>query len=600
MTFRPDRALLALLLAALALPALAGGRDDPLAEAAAAIERGDGVAAEVAARRALTEGRPHAAVDAYLGEAALLQDNPDEARQWLASGQFDAASAHRGFHALGLLELEAGRYGPAAQAFDKALAAGQPNGRLWVDIGRLRYQAGEQHLAADAVERALAIDPREPQALKFQAALVRDAQGLEAALPWFERALQAAPKDLDLLGDYAATLGDLGRNREMLAAVREMVRIDRGDPRAYFLQAVLAARAGQDDLARRLLWRTDGEYDDTPAGMLLQGVLEYRAGSTELAVDKFEKLADRQPDNETVARLLGRALLADGDAGEVIDRFAARASRADASPYLLTLVGRAYEQLDRRDLAAPFLDRAARAAQPSLVALPPSDAGELAIFRWGDGDPTAPDVAVPMLRRLLSQGRLAEAAAYAAKLRQRYPNSSDIEALAGDAALLSGKASGALDLYRSAARVRWTAALAERLAAAETRLGRPERAEAELTAYLAQHPRNGVLTALVGRAAAVDGDWHRAALLLGHAAELPGGAGDPRLVADLAEAQLHLGDHARALANVRRAYALQRSSVRTTGVLAAVLQTNSGNPGSAAILLAKARSLGGEPALALR
>ena len=44
MTFRPDRALLALLLAALALPALAGGQDDPLAEAAAAIERGDGIA----------------------------------------------------------------------------------------------------------------------------------------------------------------------------------------------------------------------------------------------------------------------------------------------------------------------------------------------------------------------------------------------------------------------------------------------------------------------------------------------------------------------------------------------------------------------------
>jgi tetratricopeptide (TPR) repeat protein len=234
------------------------------------------------------------------------------------------------------------------------------------------------------------------------------------------------------------------------------------------------------------------------------------------------------------------------------------------------------------------------------VALPPSDAGALAIFRWGDSDPTAPDVAVPMLRRLLSQGRPAEAAAYTAKLRQRYPNSSDIEVLAGDAALLSGKASGALDLYRSAARVRWIAALAERLAAAETRLGRPDRAEAELTAYLAQHPRNGALTALVGRAAAVDGDWHRAALLLGHAAELPGGAGDPRLVADLAEAQLHLGDRDRALANARRAYALQRSSPRTTAVFAAALEANGGSPGGAAILLAKARSLDGEPVLALR
>ena len=99
MICKPSSATFAVLLALLALPALAGSRDDPLADAAAAIERGDGVSAEVAAQRALAVGRPHSAVDAYLGEAALLQGDRDEARQWLASGAFDAASAQRGFMA---------------------------------------------------------------------------------------------------------------------------------------------------------------------------------------------------------------------------------------------------------------------------------------------------------------------------------------------------------------------------------------------------------------------------------------------------------------------------------------------------------------------
>jgi Flp pilus assembly protein TadD len=599
MISRPDKALLAVLLALSTLPALAGGRDDPLADAAAAIARGDGVSAEVAARRALDAGAPHTAVDAYLGEAALLQDDPDVARQWLAPGRFDAASAQRGFHALGRLELDAGHFGPAAKAFDQALRAGKPDSRLWVDIGRLRYQAGEQHLAANAVSNALAIDPNEPQALQFQAELVRDAQGLVAALPWFQRAVQLAPQNLDLLSEYAATLGDLGRYRDMLAVARAMVKIERTDPRAYFMQAVLAARAGQDDLARRLLWSAKGAYDDRPAGMLVAGVLEYRSGSTELAVDKFDKLAALQPDNETVARLLGRALLADGDASEVVARFAARAARPDASPYLLTLLGRAYEQLDRRDLAAPFLDRAARAGDPPLGPLAPSDLGQLAIYRWGD-DATGADVAVPTLRTLLSQGRTSEAAAYIPKLRARYPNSSDIEVLSGDAALLGGDAAGALALYRSAAEVRWTGPLAERIAAAEARLGHEDLAEAELTAYLAQHPQEGSLCAIIGRAAAARGDWRRAALMLGHAAQVADGAGDPRLIADLAEAQLHLGDGARALANARRAYALERASPRATGVLAAALTATGENPNGATVLLAKARTLGDEPALALR
>jgi Flp pilus assembly protein TadD len=599
MTCRPDKALLAVLLAGLALPALAGGGGDPLAEAAAAIERGDGVAAEVAAQRALDAGEPHAAVNAYLGQAALLQGDPDEARRWLAPGAFDAASAQRGFHALGNLELSSGRFGPAAMAFDRALAAGKPDARLWVDIGRLRYQAGEQHLAADAVERALAIDANEPRALQFQAELIRDAQGLAAALPWFEHAARVAPKDLAVLGEYAATLGDLGRYRDMLAVARTMVKIDRTDPRAYFLQAVLAARAGQDELARRLLWSTKGAYDDTPAGALVAGVLEYRAGSTELAVDRFDKLAGLQPDNETVVRLLCSALLADGDANEVVARYAARAARPDASPYLLTLVARAYERIDRRDLAAPLLDRAARAADALPGPMGTSERGELAIYRWGD-DPTAADVAVPTLRKLLSEGRAAEAADYAAKLRRRYPNSSDIEVLAGDVALLGGDPPAALELYRSAKRVRWTSALALRIAAAERRRGREGAAEAELADYLAQHPQDRAMAAVVGRTAARQGDWRRAALLLGYAALLPGGAADPRLVADLAEAQLHLGDRVRALANARRAYALQRTSPRATSVLAAAMAAGEGPAEGAGLLLAKARALGAEPALALR
>jgi tetratricopeptide (TPR) repeat protein len=596
MICKRSRLVLALLAGLLGLPALAGGHEEPLARAAEAIERGDGVSAEIAAREALAQGAPPTAVDAYLGEAALLQGDLDGARQWLSSGRFDAPSAQRGYYALGRLELQQEHFGPAAQAFDRALAAGGPDARLWADIGRLRYKSGEQHLAADAVNRALAIDPAEPEALRFQAELVRDAQGLEAALPWFERAVQIAPQDVGLLGQYAATLGDLGRYADMLKVARAMTKLDGTDPQAYFFQAVLAARAGEDDLARRLLWKTGGKYDDAPAGLLLQGVLEYRDGSSELAVDKFARLLDMQPDNELAARLLGRALLADGDASEVVARFGARASRPDASPYLLTLVGRAYEAMDRRDLAAPFLDRAAQAADPPLGPLAPSEAGQLAIYRFGGDDPTAPAVAVPTLRKLLSERRGAEAEAFTVKLRRRFPHSSDIEVLTGDTALLAGNPAHALSLYRTAAGVRWTAALAERIAAAQTRLGREDLAAAELTTFLLQHPHDRGIAALLGRAAAAGGDWSRAQVLLEHAVQLAGGDGDPRLLADLADVQLRLGDGANALANAERAYVLQRSSARTTQVLSAALE----QPKGAEVLLAKARALGKEAVLALR
>jgi Flp pilus assembly protein TadD len=599
MTFRPDKTLLAALLALLALPALAGPGSNALAEAALAIEQGDGISAEVAARGALRAGTPEEAAAAYLGEAAMLEGDFDEARRWLEPGRFDAASAQRGFHALGRLELAAGDFGAAARAFDRALEAGGGNARLWVDIGRMRYHGGEQHLAADAVERALALDPEEPQALAFQGVLIRDSEGLAAALPWFARAVKRVPGDVELLGEYAATLGELGRYKDMLWVARRMVEIDRGHPRAYYLQAVLAARAGRDDLARRLLWRTDGAYSGTPAGMLLEGVLEYRSGNPALAAEKFDELARHQPDNAMVARLLGRALLADGDAGEVIGRFGTLAARPGASPYMLTLVARAHEQTGRRDLAASLLDRAARGPDRTLRPLPVSEEGELAIYRWS-GDAGRPDVAVQMLRKMLSEGRAAVAAAYARQLTERYPGSADIEVLVGDAALLAGDPAGALRLYRSAAEVRSTATLAERTAAAQRLLGSERQAEETLVRYLAEHPIERGIAAALGRNAAARGDWQRAATLLGHAAGLAGGESDPELLADLAQAQLRAGNAPAALASARRAYRLQRGSARTTSVLAAALEASSEGEGGSDVLLAKARRMAGEPALAVR
>ena len=81
--------------------------------------------------------------------------------------------------------------------------------------------------------------------------------GAAAGLPWFERALATAPHHADLLYDYAATLGEVGRARDMLAILRRLHDAAPGDRRIYFLKAVLAARAGKIDLAGTLLQRTD-------------------------------------------------------------------------------------------------------------------------------------------------------------------------------------------------------------------------------------------------------------------------------------------------------------------------------------------------------
>jgi Flp pilus assembly protein TadD len=582
MTCRPDLRLILAAAAVLALvpPAAAAPGADPLALAAEALDRGDGIAAEVAADRALDAGYAREQVAAYAGEAELLQDDLSAARSWLGEGTFDAASAQRGFHALAKLEALDGNIAAAGHAFDRAFAQGPENARLWVDIGRFRYGNGQHYLAVAAADRALEVDQADARALEFRGQLLRDAAGVRAAQAWFAKAVDKAPGDLGLLGEYAATLGEAGEYGEMLRIARRMVELDARQPRAYFLQAVLAARAGNDNLARRLLWRADGAYDDVPAGQLLAGILELRTGNPALAVDHFDALVRQQPDNARAALLLGRALLAAGDANEVVARFGPTAARADASPYLLTLVGRAYEQLDRRAEAASYLDRAA-AGPPATIGVLPVDADEL--WRTG-GTIEQGAAAVPLLRNLLARGAGGEARVLADKLGEHYDGSADIARLRGDVALVEGDPASALGHYAAATTIRRDWSLVERMIAAQRTLGRADSALALVIDHVSRNPADSRALALLGRMLAEKGDYARSANVLAHA----GRTGDPLLLADLARAEMAVGNSDAARIAARRAYALQRSNGRVAEILARTLQA--GEPRQAEVLLAKARS----------
>jgi Flp pilus assembly protein TadD len=63
---------------------------------------------------------------------------------------------------------------------------------------------------------------------------------------------------------------------------------------------------------------------------------------------------------------------------------------------------------------------------------------------------------------------------------------------------------------------------------------------------------------------------------------------------------VHTGNAAAALASAQRAYALQRTSPKATAALAAALEASGRPANGAEALFAKARSIGAEPAYALR
>ncbi|MEJ2457201.1 MAG: tetratricopeptide repeat protein, partial [Novosphingobium sp.] len=280
--------------------------------ARAALTQGDGIDAEMKLRAALARGAERRDVAAWMGKAFLAQEDLDKARAWLAPGDFAPGTQADGWRALGLLEKLQGHLPASGRAYDKALKLIPDDASLWVEIGRLRYAGGQHRLAIAAARHALDLDPDNVRALQFNGQLVRDRYGLRAAIPWFERALIRDPKDVPVLLDYAATLGELGRASETVTVTRRVLELSPNNPRAYYLQAVIAARADNYELARTLLLRTGDKLDGLPGVQMLRGVVEIAAGNTGLAADALEAVLRARPDCRRAKDLLARAIYLGG------------------------------------------------------------------------------------------------------------------------------------------------------------------------------------------------------------------------------------------------------------------------------------------------
>ncbi|ANY20566.1 tetratricopeptide repeat protein [Tsuneonella dongtanensis] len=502
MTSRPSFARILCLVLAGALAGCGGeaapgpGADDWRAMLAA----GDGAGAEAALRRELDGGAAPAMLAPWLGEAELQQGNLPEAEFWLTGGEFAPEASAHGFHMLGRLRMKQGDLPAAGKAFDRALASDPDDPELWVDIGRLRWLGGEQVQAREAAARALEQGPANPAALLFRAQLVRDSHGNVAALPLLERSLEVAANDPELLAEYAATLGEVGRARDMVAATRRLSTAAPGDRRVPYLQAILAARAGKDDLARSLLQRSGDIDRKLPAAMLLLALLDIENGNFASAAQGLDVLSRRQPDNPRVRHLLAKALALGGNHRELVARFGERAT----TPYLATLVGRSYEALGEREKAAPYLDTAASGGALRIAAI---------ADRAGAG--TAP--VVGEVRRYLGNGNVNAARKKANALLAANPGSSDAVALAGDVALAAGDAREAVRLYGQAATVRRSWSLVQRMAVALDRSGRRDAATDLIAEHLAGEPANADAAAVLARRLKDRGDRSRATLLLRYA-----------------------------------------------------------------------------------
>jgi len=538
-----------------AVKAAPGSPTVRLALARTCLRLGDGAAAGAEIDRARQLGAPIGDTRHLMAHALLLQGEYDraveEARQ--APVRFAAYGARIRGLALDASGDEAG----AGAAFAAALAADPRDSLVWTDVARFRRGTGDLAGAIAAADRAVALDPANAEAVGLRGELTRSQYGLAAALPWFDKALDVEPDNVVVRLERAATLLEIGRTRDMLADTRQVLSAEPANPRAWFLDALLAARAGKFDLARDLYRRTGGAFDDSPAGMLLAGSVELETGHADLAADRLARLVSIQPDNVKARRLLAAAQWRRGDARAVIDALRPLVDRPDADAYSLRLMADACAGVGDPRAAAAYRARAAlpqHRNEAGLLANRVDDDTLTVLRREAEARPDAP-AQVALIRALLGRGLTAEAVERARRLEQANPGAPEAHVLAGDAFGLAGDTRGAAEAYRRAANIAFSEPVALRLVEALRRGGDTAGAGQVLTLFLAQNPQSVPGQLLAADSLLQAHEWDEAIALLERLRARLGDR-DSTLLNNLAWAYAAQGDYGRALPLAGKAWTL--------------------------------------------
>ena len=560
--------------------------DARLAQARLLLAMGDGVGAEAELRRARDLGLSETATRAQLAHAVWLQGEAGRALTELQAGPVPERYKAYAERIAGNAAMDLGNFDGARAAFDASIHLDPDNSQLWADISRFRYANADVGGAMQAIDRALQLNRNNMDATLIKAGLVRENQGLLPALGWYERVLKVKPDHVGALVEYAATLGDVGRYTDMLKVTRHILALDKNNARARLLQATMAARAEQYDLAQRILFKLGDTLENLPAFLLVSAVVEEQLGNHNVAVNRATKLLDLQPNNFTARRILALASLNAGDPDDAWHIIAPIYNRPDADSWSIMLAASAQEDEEEAEGALALLARASQFRRGDAIAFSPATAPEL-LAADAAASPLNAQIVIPYIRSEVNSGRIGSALVAAQRLQQANPGVPDAHMLVGDTELAGKRPAAAVLAYQQAVRLRFGEAGALRLANAQSESGKDDSALNTLGNFTRQNPENIPATRILGSLYLKSGAWNHAIGALEMVRARTGNR-DALLMNELGSAWQGKGDLAKATTYFRHAYAIQPANAAITNNLGWALYRLGDNRETALDLLEKA------------
>jgi tetratricopeptide (TPR) repeat protein len=239
-----------------------------------------------------------------------------------------------------------------------------PAARL--DEARGLLQAGKAAEAA-AILHELRDDMPGDYAIEYELARAEQAAGNpEAAIIAVASAVQADPASLDARLLRGMILGDLGRDQEALAELRQVIAGAPARPGVHRTMGLIHARAGRQQRASN---QFDKELEINPADAIAlteSGILHLSRGELAQAADRLEQAVKVAPDSARAHRYLAEVLFRQAryEPGLELQRRAFRLHPRNLD--LLLDHAKALHNYGHPDEARQLLDEALAAPTPDL------------------------------------------------------------------------------------------------------------------------------------------------------------------------------------------------------------------------------------------
>ena len=391
---------------------------DPFAAAKSAMERGDLRTAQIELRNTVRSDPNNAEAHFRLGAVQLRMGDPVSAERslrqardngfdprpitpllaqtYMAQGKF--RELLRDFQVSevtqdqqapmqimrGTSHLQLGEIDQAQAAFLEAeklapAAVEPPLSMARVLLARRDFQGAEAR-----VDRALSLNARSPEALVLKAQLLNLRGDRRNSLSALDAAIQQSPGMLAARLERANLLVALGDDAKAKEDVTTVLRMEPRSAGGIYLQAVLAARAREFQVADASLTQIANLLPRFPRGYYFLGVVKFNLGQGEQALDAAQRFVQRNPTDLDGLKLLARINIAGqrpAEAVQLLRKAVADGVTADAEVF--DILGRAHAQEGRQREALEAFEQAAKLAPDNADIVT-----RLAAMRLGMGDAT--------------------------------------------------------------------------------------------------------------------------------------------------------------------------------------------------------------------